>query len=51
MAPWPLPKEYQHGSTTLWLSREVELTYETVEFIPNEEAGLENAPSVLIAVL
>lgn len=37
MAPWPLPQEYRHGSSVLWLSPNVKLTYrEFVEVWKNQ---------------
>lgn len=31
MAPWPLPVEYHHGSSILWLSPEIRLTYRRIQ--------------------
>ena len=31
MAPWPLPREYQHGGNVIWLSHDVQYTYKPGE--------------------
>lgn len=40
MAPWPLPLEYQHGTSILWLSPNVEHTYRCVEQLAPENAEI-----------
>ncbi len=53
MAPWPLPKEYQYGCTTLWLSDEVAFAYKLVEELPDDSSwqrGLEKAMYLLLMV-
>lgn len=36
MAPWPLPVEYHHGSSILWLSPEIGLTYRRIQLSPTQ---------------
>lgn len=31
MCPWPMPRVFEHGSSTLWLSREVQYSHRTKE--------------------
>lgn len=40
MAPWPLPVEYHHGSSILWLSPELGLTYRRIQLPPTQYSDL-----------
>jgi len=55
MAPWPLPQEYEHGSSTLWLSPDAQYIVEQVEVTADVFAkvwtGLQLLKSELISHL
>lgn len=36
MAPWPLSQQYQQGSSTLWLSPDVQFVYNSVQIASSE---------------
>lgn len=36
MAPWPLPQQFEQGSSTLWLSPDVQYVYGSVQIATSD---------------